>query len=57
MVNGVTEWVQKWQENGWKTSNGDHVKIKEEWLELINAIKSYGINIRWQHVPAHSGRS
>ena len=55
VVNGVTEWVQKWQENGWKTSNGDHVKNKEEWLELINAIKSYDINIRWQHVPAHSG--
>lgn len=55
VVNGVTEWVQKWMDNGWKTSSGEHVKNKEEWTELMNAIKSNNINIKWQHVPAHSG--
>lgn len=30
VVNGVTEWVKKWMDNGWKTSNGDNVKNKEE---------------------------
>ena len=55
VVNGATEWVQKWMYNGWKTASGDQVKNKEEWTELVNVIKSTNINIKWQHVPAHSG--
>ena len=55
VVNGATEWVQKWMGNGWKTASGDQVKNKEEWTELVNVIKSTNINIKWQHVPAHSG--
>ena len=55
VVNGITEWVQKWMNNGWKTSSGEQVKNKEEWTDLMNVIKSNNINITWQHVPAHSG--
>ena len=29
VVNGVTEWVQKWMGNGWKTASGEPVKNKE----------------------------
>ena len=55
VVNGITEWVQKWMNNGWKTSSGEQVKNKKEWTDLMNVIKSNNINIKWQHVPAHSG--
>ena len=55
VINGATEWVQKWMDNGWKTSSGDEVKNKEEWTQLVNVIKSTNISITWKHVPAHSG--
>ena len=55
VINGATKWVQKWMDNGWKTSSGDEVKNKEEWTELVNVIKSTNISITWKHVQAHSG--
>lgn len=57
VINGITEWTQKWMENGWKTTSGEHVKNKETWMELMNMIKSTNINITWQHVLAHSGNA
>ena len=57
VVNGVTEWVQKWMGNGWKTASGEQVKNKKEWTKLMNIIKSSNISIKWQHVQAHSGIS
>ena len=55
VISGITEWVQKWTDNGWKTSSGEQVKNKEEWTELIKLINSCKTNITWYHVPAHSG--
>ena len=57
VVNGVTEWVQKWMGNGWKTASGEPVENKEEWTKLTNIIKSSNISIKWEHVAAHSGIS
>lgn len=33
-INGITNWVQSWKENGWKTSAGKEVINKEDFVTL-----------------------
>ena len=50
---GITEWINKWINNGWKTSKREDVKNKDLWLELheLNNL----IKIKWIWVKAHAG--
>ena len=50
---GITEWIFKWKNNGWKTSNKSKVKNLELWKELDNLVDKY--HIKWSWVKAHSG--
>ncbi len=50
---GITEWINKWKMNGWKTSNKKSVKNIELWKELDNAALQHEIN--WNWVKAHNG--
>ena len=45
--NGITEWVLKWKENGWKNSNKEPVKNKDLWQKLDNLCKQNTINWKW----------
>ena len=49
---GITEWVDNWKKNGWKTANKQLVKNKELWTELD--ILSNEFIIKWSWVKAHS---
>ena len=49
---GITEWIQKWKVNGWKTSNKEEVKNKDLWLELDKLTSQN--SIEWIWVKAHS---
>ena len=33
---GITEWINTWVKNDWKTSKREDVKNKDLWLELYN---------------------
>ncbi|MEW8548288.1 MAG: ribonuclease H family protein [Candidatus Thiodiazotropha sp.] len=55
VIQGITEWVHKWGANGWKTSNGEDVKNKEIWIELLSVMHDSEVSITWEHVAAHSG--
>lgn len=55
VIQGVTEWIYKWNENGWKTAGGEDVKNKDIWMELANLAQDSKIKITWKHVAAHSG--
>ena len=55
LIQGVTEWINKWKENGWKTAGGDDVKNKDVWMELANLAEDSTTKITWKHVAAHSG--
>lgn len=57
VVSGATEWSGNWSKNGWRTSTGEPVKNKEEWVQLLNLIQSSEMSISWKHVPGHSGIS
>lgn len=34
VIKGITEWIDGWKKNGWKTSSKKSVKNKELWIEL-----------------------
>ena len=50
---GITEWINKWIVNNWKTSKKEDVKNKDLWIELYNLNKS--LDIKWNWVKAHDG--
>ena len=51
--NGITEWINTWLNNDWKTSKKEDVKNKDLWIELYNLNKS--LNVQWNWVKAHDG--
>ena len=51
--NGITEWINTWLANNWKTSKKEDVKNKDLWIELYNLNKS--LNVEWNWVKAHDG--
>ena len=51
--NGITEWINTWVLNNWKTSNKEDVKNKDLWIELYKLNKS--LNVKWNWVKAHAG--
>ena len=50
---GITEWINKWVLNNWKTSKKEDVKNKDLWIELYNLNKS--LDVKWNWVKAHAG--
>ncbi|KAL1783686.1 ribonuclease H1 [Sigmodon hispidus] len=52
-INGITNWVQGWKKNGWRTSTGKDVINKEDFMELDRLTQ--GMDIKWMHIPGHSG--
>ncbi len=53
LKNGITEWLNKWQRNGWKTANKKPVKNVELWQRLEAAAERHDIS--WFWVRGHSG--
>ena len=51
--NGITEWITKWKQNGWKTSNKKPVKNEELWRELDELRNRH--NVKWHWVKGHAG--
>ena len=50
--NGITEWIKKWEKNGWKNANRKPVKNKDLWIKLENLCKDN--KIIWKWVKGHS---
>ncbi len=50
---GITEWINTWVLNNWKTSKKENVKNKDLWLELYKLNQT--LNIKWNWVKAHAG--
>ena len=49
---GITEWINNWKKNGWKTANKQPVKNKELWTELDLLTNEFDIS--WNWIKAHS---
>ena len=50
--NGITEWIKKWEKNGWKNANKQPVKNRDLWIKLDNLCKDN--KIIWKWVKGHS---
>jgi ribonuclease HI len=53
LLKGMTEWIQRWQNNNWRTKDKREVLNKDLWQELLKVSKNK--NIEWKKVLAHSG--
>ena len=50
---GITEWINSWVKNNWKTSKKEEVKNKDLWTELHNLNKT--LKVKWIWIKAHAG--
>ena len=52
---GITEWINTWVVNNWKTSKKEDVKNKDLWIELYNLNETF--DVKWNWVKAHAGNT
>ena len=53
LLDGATQWLKRWQANGWKTADKKPVKNDDLWRELEQAL--VGHDVKWLWVEGHSG--
>ena len=53
VIKGITNWIDNWIKNGWKTSQGTDVKHNELWKELHQSCQK--VDVKWKHVKGHTG--
>jgi ribonuclease HI len=49
---GITKWIFKWKQNGWRTSSKEPVKNRDLWEALDAAIQSH--QVEWIWVKGHN---
>ena len=50
---GISEWILKWKQNGWRSSNRKPVKNKDLWVDLDDISSKF--IIKWEWIKGHSG--
>jgi len=52
---GITEWIQKWKKNSWRTSDKKPVKNQDLWMELDALARE--LSLDWEWVRGHAGNT
>ncbi len=53
VINGLSnKWYEKWEKNGWKTSQKKPVENKQLWQEIITIIRKLS-NVSFFHIKGH----
>jgi len=52
---GITDWIQRWKRNGWRTSGRTPVKNVDLWQRLDAALKPH--QVRWHWIKGHAGHA
>ena len=50
---GITQWIERWKANGWRTSRRKPVKNEDLWRRLEAALAGHTVEWRW--VKGHAG--
>ncbi|ODS23852.1 ribonuclease HI [Candidatus Endobugula sertula] len=50
---GITEWIDNWKRNGWKTASKKPVKNMDLWQQLDEQVIRHRVS--WHWVKGHSG--
>jgi ribonuclease HI len=53
LKDGITQWIKRWQANGWRTANRKPVKNEDLWRRLVQAMERHQVEWRW--VRGHAG--
>ena len=53
VMDGITQWIQNWKKNNWKTAAKKEVKNKDLWQKLDQLMTYH--HVQWQWVKGHSG--
>ena len=53
VLQGISEWIESWKSNGWKTAAKKPVKNVDLWQLLDEQVKKHRIN--WHWVKGHAG--
>ena len=53
VMDGITQWIQNWKKNNWRTAAKKDVKNKELWQKLDQLIAKH--QVQWHWVKGHSG--
>ena len=53
VMDGITQWIQNWKKNNWRTASKKDVKNKELWQKLDELISYH--QVQWHWVKGHSG--
>ena len=53
VMDGITQWIQNWKNNNWRTAAKKDVKNKELWQKLDQLIAQH--QVQWHWVKGHSG--
>jgi len=53
VMDGLTQWLPRWKQNGWKTSDKKPVKNADLWRALDEQVRRHDVIWRW--VAGHSG--
>ena len=52
---GISEWLVKWKQNGWKTASRDPVKNQDLWQMLDEETRRH--DVQWHWVKGHNGHA
>ena len=52
---GISQWIQGWKRNGWKTADKKPVKNADLWRRLDEIMSRH--NVRWHWVKGHAGHA
>ena len=53
LKNGITDWMRRWKQNGWRTADKKPVKNQDLW-QMLDALVSERI-VHWKWVKGHAG--
>ena len=51
--NGITNWIKRWEKNGWMSAKKKPIKNKDLWVTLSKLSEEQ--NIDWKWIKAHTG--
>lgn len=57
-IQGISDWIDNWKTNNWRTAAGTPVKNKEQWVviqRLIDQLTENNQFLEWEWVKGHSG--
>ncbi|MDO8589770.1 MAG: ribonuclease HI [bacterium] len=53
VTKGMTEWIKRWQQKGWRTAGKKPVLSQDLWQKLLELTE--GRRVEWKYVAGHAG--